>query len=113
MIKINFANSNSWVLDTGCGSHICANVQGLKKSRDLHKDEVDLRVGNGAKVAALAVGSYCLSLPSGVLLNLNNCYYVSSINRDLISNLMLDSEGITFVIKNGTFQFTKMIFVMV
>ena len=47
-------------------------LQGLKKSRDLHRDEVNLRVGNGAKVATLAVGSYCLSLPSGLLLNLNN-----------------------------------------
>ncbi|KAI5419605.1 hypothetical protein KIW84_043680 [Lathyrus oleraceus] len=44
--------------DTGCGSHICTNVQGLKRSRDLAKGEVDLRVGNGAKVAALAVGTY-------------------------------------------------------
>ncbi|KAI5408333.1 hypothetical protein KIW84_054237 [Lathyrus oleraceus] len=50
VIKINFSTSASWVLDTGCGSHICTNVQGLKRSRDLAKGEVDLRVGNGAKV---------------------------------------------------------------
>ena len=66
------------------------NVQGLKKSRDLHIDDVDLRVGNGAKVAALVVGSYCLSLASGRLLNLNNCYYVPSMNRNFISISMLD-----------------------
>ena len=45
--------------------HICTNVQGLKRSRDLEKGEVDLRVGNGANVAALAVGTYVLTLPSG------------------------------------------------
>ncbi|MCI32850.1 hypothetical protein A2U01_0054064, partial [Trifolium medium] len=28
------------------------------KTRELEKDEVDLRVGNGAKVAALAIGTY-------------------------------------------------------
>ena len=33
-------------------------MQGLKKSRKLAKGEVDLRVGNGARVAALAVGAY-------------------------------------------------------
>ncbi|KAK9669867.1 hypothetical protein RND81_13G160000 [Saponaria officinalis] len=54
MIKIYFADSTSWVLDTECGSHICTNVQGLKRSRKLIKGEVHLRVGNGARVAALA-----------------------------------------------------------
>ena len=42
VIHINFSPSSSWVLDTGCGSHICTNVQGLKKSRQLKKGEVDL-----------------------------------------------------------------------
>ncbi|KAK9689862.1 hypothetical protein RND81_09G086800 [Saponaria officinalis] len=49
MIEIHFADSASWVLDTGCGSHICTNVQGLKRSRKLIKGEVDLHVGNGAR----------------------------------------------------------------
>ena len=96
VIEINFAIFNSQILDIGCGSHICANVQGLKKSRDLLRDEVDLRVGNGAKVVVLAVGSYCLSLPSRLLLNLNNCYYVPSMNRNLISILMLDLKVLLF-----------------
>ena len=65
VIDINLTDSTSWVFDTGCGSHICSNVQGLKASRRLSKGEVDLRVGNKAKVAALAVGTYCLSLPNG------------------------------------------------
>ena len=26
VIQINFSPSSSWVLDTGCGSHICTNV---------------------------------------------------------------------------------------
>ena len=88
-------------------------MKGLKKSRDLAKGEVDLRVGNGAKVATLAVGTYCLSLPSGLLLDLNNCYYVPSMNRNLISISVLDSEGYNFVIKNGSFGFIKMISSMV
>ncbi|KAI5405545.1 hypothetical protein KIW84_052365 [Lathyrus oleraceus] len=67
VIEINLSTYASWVLDTGCGSHICTNVQGLKRSRDLAKGEVDLRVGNGAKVAALAVGTYVLTLPTYTL----------------------------------------------
>ncbi|KAK8492463.1 hypothetical protein V6N11_034874 [Hibiscus sabdariffa] len=64
VIDVNMSTSSSWVLDTGCGSHICTFVQGLHTRRNLAKGDVDLRVGNGARVAALAVGNYVLSLPS-------------------------------------------------
>ncbi|KAK8680516.1 hypothetical protein V6N13_109459 [Hibiscus sabdariffa] len=37
--------------------------QGLHMRRNLAKRDVDLRVGNGARVDALAVGTYVLSLP--------------------------------------------------
>ncbi|KAG8633862.1 hypothetical protein MANES_18G141045v8 [Manihot esculenta] len=37
VIDINLSISTSWVLDTGCGSHICTNVQGLKRSRKLKR----------------------------------------------------------------------------
>ena len=57
VIHCNLANSTSWVLDTGCGSHLCSNPQGLRRSRKLDKDEMDLRVGNGARIVVLAVGS--------------------------------------------------------
>ena len=58
VIEVNLSTSDSWVLDTGSISHIRTNVQGLKRSRILAKGEVDLRVRNGARVDALAVGTY-------------------------------------------------------
>ncbi|KAG8490824.1 hypothetical protein CXB51_013933 [Gossypium anomalum] len=64
VIDINLSTTTSWVLDTGCGSHICTFVQGLQRSRTLARGDVDLRVGNGARGAALAMGTYTLSLPS-------------------------------------------------
>ncbi|KAL4341669.1 hypothetical protein GQ457_08G035460 [Hibiscus cannabinus] len=60
VIDVHMSTSSSWVLDTGCGSHICTSVQGLHTRRTLAKGDVDLRVGNGARVAALAVGTYVL-----------------------------------------------------
>jgi hypothetical protein len=74
VIEVNLSTSTSWVLDTGCGSHICINVQGLRRSRTLAKGEVGLHIGNGAKVAAIAVGTYYLSLPTGLILELENCF---------------------------------------
>ncbi|KAK9724763.1 hypothetical protein RND81_05G096400 [Saponaria officinalis] len=47
VIEVNLATYASWVFDTGCGTHIICYVQGLKRSRILEKEEVDLRVGNG------------------------------------------------------------------
>ncbi|KAK8696819.1 hypothetical protein V6N13_001944 [Hibiscus sabdariffa] len=59
VIDVHVSTSSSWVLDTGCGSHICTSVQGLHTRRNLAKGDVDLRVGNGARVAALAArGGY-------------------------------------------------------
>jgi transposase InsO family protein len=100
VIKVNVTAPTSWVLDTGCGSHICTNVQGLKTSRNLAKGELDLRVGNGAKVAALAVGTYSLDLPSGLVLELKDCYFVPAISRNIISISCLDKNGFSFVIKD-------------
>ena len=102
VIEVNVATSSStsWVLDTGCVSHICINVQGLKESRTLAKGEVDLHVGNGVRVAALAVGTFQLLLPSGMVLELNNCYYVPAISRNIIFVSCLDVKGFHFIIKN-------------
>ncbi|KAK8610011.1 hypothetical protein V6N13_026555 [Hibiscus sabdariffa] len=49
--------------------------QGLHMRRNLAKGDVGLRVGNRARVAALAVGTYVLSLPSGLVLNLRELLF--------------------------------------
>ena len=101
MIEINLSVSTSWVLDTGCGSHICSNVQGLRNRIALTKGEVDLRVGNGARVAAIEIGDYSLTLPSGLIIVLTNCYYVPAMSRNIISISCLDNDGYNFIILNN------------
>ena len=104
VIEVNLSTSTSWVLDIGCGSPICVNVQGLRGSRSLVKGEVDLRVGNEARVVALAVGVYDLTLPSGLVFQLKNCYYVPTVSRNIISISCLDVDGFHFIIKNNIFS---------
>ena len=53
---LSYRNSTSWVLDTGCTSHICNDSQSLTSKRKLRKGEVELRMGNGARVVAIALG---------------------------------------------------------
>ena len=49
----------------------------------------------------MAVGSYELTLPSGILLVLDNCYYVPTMCRNIISVSCLDNDGFSFIIKNN------------
>ena len=74
-------------------------MQGLRSSRSLAKGEVDLRVENGARVAALAVGVYDLTLLRGLVFQLKNCYHVPAVSRNIISVSCLDVDGFHFIIK--------------
>jgi hypothetical protein len=89
------------VFDTGSMIHSCKSLQGLRKTRRFAKGEMDVRVGNGARVAVIAVDTYNLSLPSGLVLELNNCYCIPSISKNIISSSCLEEvDGYEVVIKN-------------
>ncbi|KAL8089365.1 hypothetical protein AgCh_038983 [Apium graveolens] len=110
VIEVNLSTSTSWVLDTGCDSHICINMQELRGSRTLAKGEVDLRVGNGAKVVVLAVGTYHLLLLSGLVLELDNCFYVPAIYRNIIFGFLFGQKsryGYVYLLKNKSDSFEK------
>ena len=60
-----------------------------------------MRVGNRAKVAVLAVGTYHLSLPSGLVMELNNCYFIVALSKNNISSSCLEDDGgYEIIIKN-------------
>ena len=70
----------------------------------LNRRELDLRVGNGARVVALAVGTDVLNLPSGILLNLDDCYYILALTKRIIYVSYLNKKGfhLTFsIMLNG------------
>jgi hypothetical protein len=87
VIEINLAtrSNDAWVFDTGAMVHTCKSLQGLKIIRCFAQDDMDLHIGNGAKVAVLAISTNSLSLPSGLVLELNNCYFVPALNKNIIS----------------------------
>jgi hypothetical protein len=73
-INIVVSSSDSWVFDIGSMIHTCKLLQGLNLTRRFAKGELDVHVGNGAKVEAIAVGTFHMPLPSRLVLKLNNCY---------------------------------------
>ena len=49
------------------------------------------------------VGVYDLTLPSGLVFQLKNCYYVPVVSKNTISVPCLDVDGFHFIIKNNIF----------
>ena len=76
-------------------------MQGLVRTRRVAQGEIDIRVGNKARVAALEVGTMQLQLPSGFILELNNCYYIPALSRNIISASCLMSQGYEFNLKDN------------
>nr|GEY27678.1 hypothetical protein [Tanacetum cinerariifolium] len=85
--------NESWVYDTGCGTHICNTTQGLRASKKLKPGALSLYVGNGQRAAVETARSFHLSHPSGLVIILNNCHYAPSITRGIISVSRLYDDG--------------------
>src|SRR5215216_3987785 len=103
VIDVYLANtrSSTWVFDTGSVAHIYNSNQGLQIKRRLAKDEVTMRVGNGSKVDVIAVGTLPLHLPSGLVLDLNNCYLAPALSMNIISGSCLMRDGYSFKSENN------------
>ncbi|KAJ9544930.1 hypothetical protein OSB04_024637 [Centaurea solstitialis] len=95
MIDCLITSYESWVIDTGSGNHISNHLQGFTRRETLRKDRSNLRVGEGTPLIAEAVGSYSLSLPSGLVLELENCYYVQKMIKNVMSfDLLVDQVNL-------------------
>ncbi|GKA14432.1 zinc finger, CCHC-type containing protein, partial [Tanacetum coccineum] len=57
------------------------NTASGQESRKLKPGALSLYVGNGQREAVEAIGNFDLSLPSGLVIVLNNCHYAPSITR--------------------------------
>ena len=70
-------------------------------SRKVNKSDVDLRLANGIRVAALVVRTYHLLLSSGFELILDDCYYVPSLRKNIISIFYIVEQGFEVSIKKN------------
>src|SRR3954470_4481885 len=84
-VYLTRARSGTWVFDTGFVAHICNSPEELQNRRDLARDEVMMRVGNGNIVDVVAVGTLPLRLPSGLILKLNKFYFGPALSMNIIS----------------------------
>ncbi len=90
-----YNSSTAWVLDIGASFHICTSIQELTSSRVLGRDEVNLKIGNGASVAAKVVGSTSLHLDGHVLF-LDRVLVLPNAYRNIVSISSLTRNGYVF-----------------
>jgi hypothetical protein len=64
-------------------------------------------VGNNARVVALSIGTMQLHLPLGFIMELNNCYFVPSLSRNIISPSYLMMDGYLFLSENNGCDLSK------
>ncbi|KAL8120252.1 hypothetical protein AgCh_017415 [Apium graveolens] len=86
-------STSTWCVDTGATDHVCNSMQGFRLSRMLRDGEIYVFMGDATKVAVVAVGVIHLSFSSDRILVLNNCLYVPSFRRNLISVSKLALDG--------------------
>ena len=60
-----------------------------------------MRVGNGFKVDVISVGMLPLHLPSGLVLDLNNCYLVPTLSMKIIPGSCLMRDSYSFKSQNN------------
>ena len=85
VIKVNIVSpDNIWVYNTNCGSYIWIDMQIPRNNRKLTKGESDFRMGNDARVAAVALWTYVLNLSNDICLNLDDCFYGLALTRTLV-----------------------------
>ncbi|KAI3759257.1 hypothetical protein L6452_06939 [Arctium lappa] len=70
--KIGQPKTNPKPKGKGCGTHICTNVQGLKRSRKLRCGELGLIMGNKHVAPVDRIGNYELTFESGLSVDLLN-----------------------------------------
>ncbi|GJS16916.1 retrotransposon protein, putative, ty1-copia subclass [Tanacetum coccineum] len=78
-----------------------------KGSRKLKSGALSLYVGNGQREAVEAICNFDLSLPSGLVIVLNNCHYAPSITRGVISVSRLYEDGFINRFVNNTIQVSR------
>ena len=83
-------------MDTNASSHTCSSIQDLANERRLRPNEVTLKLGNRASVAAKAIGSTSIDFFDHVLL-LYDVSYVPNTFKNIISISSLTSRGYEFL----------------
>ena len=89
-------STNTLITDSGATPHVCNSMQGLKVNKKFRAKEFTLRLGDGSRVEASAMGDITLNFNNSKYLVLKDCYYIPLFKRNLISISCLIRQGFFF-----------------
>ncbi|GKB70455.1 retrotransposon protein, putative, ty1-copia subclass [Tanacetum coccineum] len=79
--------------DIGCGTYICNTKHGFRVEKKLKQGDLYLYVGNEVRAQVEAIGSFDLTLPTVLVICLDNCHYAPTITRGVVSVHRLVENG--------------------
>jgi hypothetical protein len=94
-------SKSTWWIDSGATIHVANSLQGFHSTRTTQRNERQVKVANGVQEDVEAVGDVHLELDTGFTLILRNVFYVSTLQRNLISVSCLDNDGYTCSFGDG------------
>ncbi|GJX88570.1 hypothetical protein Tco_0340584 [Tanacetum coccineum] len=81
--------------------------EGLRRSKKLKYGALSLYIGNGMCEAVEAIGSFDLIFPSGLIIILDNCHFVPTVTRGVISISRLVENGYIHTFTNYGISVSK------
>ncbi|KAD5507850.1 hypothetical protein E3N88_15553 [Mikania micrantha] len=96
----------SWWVDSGATSHVCKDSKWFIELKPVQEGSV-LRMGNVSTEPIKGIGKVKLVFTSGKLLAMDNVLYVPGIRKNLISGIVLNSNGFKQVIESDKYVLSK------
>lgn len=103
-LNLTLIRPDSWWADTGASAHVSCDFQGFVNLRRIDNEDSFVLMGNEAKAKIKGQGDYKLCLKGSKTFILQNCLYVPSLRKNLLSVSCLDSLGFTFFFGNNKFK---------
>ena len=94
----------SWWLDTGANVHVCADISMFSSYQTVRNFSV--LMGNGSHTFVHGVGTVDLEFTSGKIVQLRNVKHVPTINKNLVSGLVLCKDNFK-VVESNKFVMSK------
>ena len=107
------ANSTPmWTVDSAVTEHVARDRVGFVEYHRIPVGSRDIKVGNGASVEVLGIGTYRLELHGGRTLLLHDVLYAPEIWRNLLSVVTLLRLGFRFILRIIMFYYIWEQFIM-
>lgn len=90
-LRLHDTYHTSWIIDSGCSKHVMGTLENLRHVKEIESFPVGLP--NGESVLATKMGTICLIKT----IILQNVYYVSKLDCNLISVSQLNDDMLCFV----------------